>query len=222
MPTVNLTPQQQASVDAANKVLADAQASYDKALSNFNAVKSNFCGGWWNYLSNCDIRNADSKALNAALAYAWTNPFGIAANVLHNWTQKKWTPPSSCDDAIQKGTIVTWECHTGKGDCKSKSGCNDRVGEYNAKLDGIYAAANALDGEKVKIKSAKENLDAVLDAIAKDPTVSANANIINNEINAQKQKDMIKWAFFGLAAILIVGGAIWLGMKVLRGGGSAA
>lgn len=222
MPTVNLTPQQQAQVDSANQTLAVAQGSYDGAINNYNALKADFCNnGWWNYLTNCDVKNAQSKALNVGLAglSVWT--FGVPS-IVNNWTQKKWEKPSSCQNAIDKGILLTWDCDRGKGDCISSKGCNDRVGQYNAKLIGISNAASAVEGEAAKLKSAKDNLSTVLDAIAKDPTVQGNIDIINKGIDAQKQKDMIKWLFFGLAAVLIVGGAIWIGMKTLRGGSASA
>lgn len=221
MPSVTLTPQQQASIDAANAILAEAQKGFDNALSNFNSAKDNFCnGGWWNYLTNCDVKNAQSKALTTTLTLVSLGTFGIPS-IINNWTQKKWEKPTSCQNAIDKGILLKWDCDRGTGDCKSVDGCNNRVNQYNEKLTLINNAAVAVEGEKTKLQSAKDNLNTVLDAIAKDPTTSANAAIINNQIAAQKQKDMLKWLFFGLAAVLIVGGAIWIGMKVL-GGKSAA
>lgn len=216
MPTVSLTAQQQSQVDAANQTLASAQAGYDKALSNFNAVKANFCDGWWNYLTNCDVKNAESKALTTSLSLL--SPLGLA---IHNWTQKKWEKPSSCQNAIDKGILLKWDCDRGKGDCKEVSGCNDRVNEYNAKLNGITNAAVQLDGASKLVQSAKDALNAVLDFIAKDPTVKNNKDLADKEIDAQKQKDMIKWLFFGLAAVLIVGGAIYIGTRMIKGGASA-
>lgn len=218
MPTVSLTAQQQATVDAANKVLADAQATHDGALANYNAARANFCGNWWNYLTNCDIRKADSRALNQALAVAATTPAGVIANIIHNWTQKSWAKPTSCQEAIDKGVLISWECHRGSSPCISKEGCNDRIADYNRELNKVYGTASALDGAKGTLSSAKDNLAVVLDAIAKDPTVQGNVDIINKGIDAQKQKDMIKWAFFGLAAVLIVGGAIYIGTRMLKGG----
>lgn len=217
MPQVNLTPQQQASIDAANVILANAQKDFDNALSNFNAAKDNFCnGGWWNYLTDCDVKNAQSKALTTSLTVVSVALAGLPS-IINNWTQKKWAKPSSCQDAIDRGILLKWDCDRGHGDCVKSSGCNDRVKQYNDKLTLINNAAVVVEGEKQKLQSAKDNLNTVLDAIAKDPTTNANANIINNEINAQKQKDMIKWLFFGLAAVVIVGGAIFVGMKVLGG-----
>lgn len=214
MPTVSLTPQQQASVDAANQVLANAQSVYDKALANFNSVKNNFCNdGWWHYLTDCDVRNAQSKVLD--------NPFTIVG-VISGWTQKKWEKPSSCQEAIDKGILLTWDCDRGKGECKSVKGCNDRVGQYNAKLEGYYSASGQLHGASLQVQSAKTNLETVLANIAKDPTVQGNVDLANAEIEAKKQKELVKWAFFGLAAVIIVGEAIWIGTKLLKGGSASA
>lgn len=213
MPTVQLTPQQQASVDAANQVLAQAQANYDKALANFNSVKNNFCNdGWWHYLTDCDVRNAQSKVLD--------NPFTIYG-VISGWTQKKWEKPSSCQEAIDKGILLTWDCDRGKGDCKSVSGCNDRVGQYNAKLEGYYSASGQLHGASLQVQSAKDNLNTVLDNIGKDPTVKANENLLKDELDAKQSKETLKWIFFGVATILIVGAAIWIGSRMVKGGASA-
>lgn len=223
MPSVSLTPQQQASIDAANVVLATAQKGYDNAIANLSSVKDNLCNaGWWSYLTNCDVKNVQSKALNVSLTLAYlSGPYGIAANVINNWTQKRWEKPSSCQDAIDKGIIVTWECHRGTGDCIRKEGCDNRVNEYNAKLNGYYSAATQVDGAKAALQSAKDGLTTALNAIAADPTVVANQNIITTQIDAQKQKDMIKWAFFGLATVIIVGAAIFIGMKLLKGKSAA-
>lgn len=223
MPTVNLTAQQQATIDTANKTLADAQKAYDSALNNFNSVKDNFCNqGWWSYLNNCDIRNAQSKTLNTTLAIAQgVVIIGQVANLINGWTQKRWDKPSSCQNAIDKGIILKWECHSGTGDCKSKDGCNNRVNQYNDKLSNYYSSLTTVGGAGDLLNSAKDNLNTVLDAIAKDPTTGANAGIINHEIDVQKSKDTIKWLFFGLAAVIIVGGAILIGMRVLSGRASA-
>ena len=223
MPTVSLTAQQQAQVDAANKVLSDAQGSYDGAIANFNSYKNQFCDGWWNYLTNCDVKNAQSKALNAGLAASAVVTFGVpVASILNNWTQKKWEKPSSCQNAIDKGPLLSWDCDRGTGDCISVSGCNNRVNQYNAKLNDIYSAALAVDGEKAKVQSAKDNLNTVLAAIANDPAHKANVDIIDKEIDAQKQKDIVKWIFFGLAAVIIVGGALYIGTRMIGRGGAAA
>lgn len=222
MPTVSLTPQQQATVDAANKVLSDAQAGYDGAINNYNAIKNDFCNNWWNYLTDCDIKNAQSKALTTALnASAIATGFVPVLSILNNWTQKKWEKPSSCQNAIDRGPLLKWDCDRGKGACVSVKGCNDRVGQYNGKLQDIYSAAIAVEGQLAKVTSAKENLNTVLDSIGKDPTVKINEGLIKDELDAKQAKERLKWLFFGLAAVLIVGGAIWIGMRMLKGGSAA-
>lgn len=223
MPQVSLTSQQQASVDAANAILATAQKGYDSAISTFNAAKNEFCNnGWWNYLTDCDIRNAQSKTLTTSLSISSIITLGIpVASIINNWTQKKWAKPSSCQDAIDKGVLLTWDCQHGTGDCQKKDTCNNKVADYNSHLSAYYNAATVVDGAKRSLQSAKDNLNTVLDAIAKDPTTGANEAIINNQIDAQKSTDMIKWLFFGLAAVAIVGGAIFIGMRVLSGRASA-
>lgn len=99
------------------------------------------------------------------------------------------------------------KCNT---DCCKESTCTERVNTYNTAI-GVYNAT------KVNYETAKDNLKSVLDAIAKDPTVGVNAGIIVKEIDAQKSKDMIKWAFFGLTAVIIVGAAIFIGMRMVGG-----
>lgn len=217
MPSLQLTPSQQAAIDAANKTLADAQAAYDKQLAIFNSVKDNLCNqGWWQYLTDCDVRNVQSTATR--LLVSFSGPLGWLIN---EGAQKKWTKPSSCKDAIEKGIILKWECKVGHGNCIKKEGCNDRVKQYNEKLQGYYSAAQQLEGASLLVQSAKTNLTAVVEGIQKDPTVQANADIIKNEENQEASKKRLNIIFFGLAALLIVGLAVYFGAKVFKAGASA-
>lgn len=184
MPQVSLTPQQEATIAAANKDLATAKAALDSATTEANSRLADLnrcnCGKGKNIAGNCTPLKSKTE-------------FPNLANV------------GSCIEAPNINN-----CRT---DCCEQSTCKNRVNAYNNSIS-VYV------GAKTNYETAKNNLDVVLAAIDKDPAVHENANIINNEIEAQKNKDMIKWLFFGLAALAIVVGAIFIGKKVI--GGSAS
>lgn len=183
MPTVSLTPQQQATIDAANKVLAQAKSALDSATSSANdylaALNRCYCGKGHTTVYGGKCAPLDSKVTFPNLA-----------------------SPDNCHHAADINTLIT--------DCGEQTTCKQRVSDYNDRI-ATYNAALA------NYKTAKDNLQATLDAISKDPTVAANTDIINNQINAQKSKDMIKWLFFGLTAVIIIGAAIFIGLKILGG-----
>lgn len=215
MPNTLLTPQQQALVDGANAVLAAAQKEYDAAISNFNALKNDFCnGGWWNTLGKCDIRNAQTKAWKWTVGASSILLAGLPA-LINNWTQKRWTPPTSCQEALDNGILTSWECHRQSGgDCVKKETCDTRVNDYNRRLNDIYNAMPAIDGANNKVQSAKQNLKNVLDGIAADPTTAGNIAANTAAVAGDKKAQMIKWLLFGLIALVIISGAIFLVVRM--------
>lgn len=186
MPQVSLTPQQEATIAAANKELANAKVALDSATTEANS------------------RLGDLNRCNCGKGKLIIKTSGYSAGTCVPLTSQVSFPnladPSKCIDAPKINNCTT--------DCCEKSTCKNRAVAYNNSIA-------AYNGAKSNYDTAKNNLDIVLAAIDKDPAVHENANIINNEINAQKQKDMIKWLFFGLAALVIVGGAIYIGTRVL-------
>ena len=192
MATVSLTPQQQAQVDSANAALASAKSALDSAANDSQAKLA--------ALNRCHCGSGKLAVKRGGI------PAGTCFPLMNTVQFPNAANPTQCIAAD-----FTKNCKT---DCCDKDSCESKVSTYNDSLSVYNAANNGYN-------TAKNNLKAVLDAIAADPTTQANANIIIEGIQADKSKDMIKWLFFGLAAVLIVGGAIWVGMKVIRGGAAA-
>lgn len=185
MPSVNLTPQQQATIDAANAKLASAKSALDAATSDAQSRLGD--------LNRCNCgkgKRIGGMCTPLKTKYEFPNLGNIS-------------------DCVESPNIN--KCRT---DCCEQDTCKQRVTTYNNSIS-VYNAA------KTNFSTAQANLQSTLDAIAKDPTIDANAGIINNEIAAQKSNDNLKWLFFGLAAVIIVGAAIFIGIKVLKGGASA-
>lgn len=189
MPTVSLTPQQQATIDAANNTLSLAKKALDAStleLSNrdqtahasFNAVM--LCSGFKGKTK--DFQLLDKSACQTCV--------------------------SGCKDC---GGAGAQQIHT----------CQSRVAQFNNDYNSWYGYQSTVTAKLADYNAAKENLTVALNAISKDPTTAANTDIINNQINATKSKDMIKWLFFGLTAALIVGAALFIGIKMLGGRNAA-
>lgn len=185
MPSVSLTPSQEAQIKAANDALSAAKSTLDSSTASAN-----------DYLA----------ALNRCHCGKGKRIGGTCTPLRTTYTFPNLANLNDCIEPPNINKLVT--------DCGKQSTCKDRVTQYNDKIS-IYNTA------KSNYDLAKSNYDAVMAEISKDPTVAANTSIINSEIDAQKSKDNVKWLFFGLAAVLIVGGAIFIGVKLL-GGRSAA
>lgn len=179
MPTVSLTPQQQAQIDAANAALASAQADY-------NAKK---------YDADQEYKNVKQK-YDAFLAAECKYPF----------------QPSLEEQISGYGALNPESCGFKLG-C-NKEECLGYVSVWNVHYKAWTTKDLLARQSKQALDSAKANLDKVLDAIAKDPTIAANQSILEEEVRGEKNKEVVKWLFFGAAVILIVWAAIKIGSRM--------
>lgn len=201
------TADQQQRINIANAKVASAQKQRDSALADYRAKYSNFCDeGWWNYLTDCDVRNVTSKWRKKHIE-ALTVGIALFTN---NYFNKRWTKPTTCAEALEKGIILSWECQRGKGDCIKSGTCNDKVAEYNAKLKALDDSATAEANAREVLENAQADLKALLNTIAgeiqNDPTFITE----QNNILASIQKNRNAW-IFGLltVTVIVVGVVMW-------------
>lgn len=197
--------EQQGRIDAANAKVASAQKNRDIALANYKARYSNFCNdGWWSYLSDCDIRNVTSKWRKKHIE-ALTVGIALFTN---NYFNKKWSKPNSCEEALEKGIILSWECQRGTGDCRRSDTCDSKVSEYNAKLYSLNESATAEANARAIVENAQADLKKLLDTIASE--VQNDPAFINEQssIEASIQKNKQKLFFIFAVVVIIIFGAI--------------
>lgn len=200
------TYEQQTRLDQANTKVASAQKRRDTALADYTARYANFCDeGWWSYLTDCDIRNVTSKwrrlgenALSAGIT-AFTN----------NHFTKKWEKPSSCENAIEKGPILTYSCFRGKGDCIKESTCENKVAEYNGKLQSVDVSLNELVNSTEALKNAQADLKNLLNTISGEVENDPAFQLEKDNILASIKKNRNKLIFIAFALLVIGGVIIW-------------
>lgn len=204
---MSYTAEQQGRIDAANAKVSTAQKARDYALANYKSAYDNFCNdGWWNYLTDCDIRNVTSKWRKKHIE-ALTVGISLFTN---NYFNKKWTKPSSCAEALEKGIILSWECQRGKGDCIKSNTCDNKVSEYNAKLQTLNNSATAEANAREVLENAQADLKQLLNTIAgevqNDPTfLNAQSSIA---AGIQKNKQILLFAGV-VIVILVIGAILW-------------
>lgn len=210
------TAVQQGNINAAKAALDSADKNLKNAIAAYNSANNNFCNeGWWSYLNDCDIRKASTRArkllLNALTAgiSAWTN----------NFLNKKWSKPTSCQQALEIGELVSWECQRGKGSCIKSETCDNKIAEYNAKINGVYtASSNALSAKQV-YDQAKANYEAILNGVASevqnDPAyLLAQAQIkADTELKKKRTQNLLIFGVLAIVALVFV-------MMIIRRSGS--
>lgn len=117
----------------------------------------------------------------------------------------KWSMPAKgqpwetagCDGAVNANN------HPG---CGSKSTCESRVNEFNAKV-GVYNSAVSA------YNTAKTNYDTVLQAVTielqNDPELQGQIAQNITEAKGENVINIIKWVIFGLSALLLIGGFVY-------------
>lgn len=209
------TAAQQERITAANARVASASAKHAGALSGYNTVYNDFCGaGWWSYLTDCDIRNAQSRWVNRAQGVAALYTLGLSL-LYSNFTQKRWAKPTSCDNAIEKGILLTWECQRGGGDCIKSETCNSKVAQYNSKLGGVNNASRALASAKVELDAAQKDLQTLLNTIDSEVKGDPTYQYTQTWLQGLAKSNTVKWVFFGLIVAGVVVFAIWAVRKFL-------
>lgn len=211
---VSLSPQQQAQVDQANSGLASANTALQNAISAYQSEYNRFCGGYWATLTDCDIRDAESNVpkwvkFTAVLPPPFVAPAILAGlGLVKKWQRTRYTKATSCQNALEKGPLVSWKCFRGTGDCRDKDTCDGRINEYNANINRVYSANATVASAQQAYDQAKANLDNVLDAISKDPTIAGQTAENIAAIEGEKSKERTKWLLFGLIALTVVVGAV--------------
>lgn len=117
----------------------------------------------------------------------------------------KWSIPAKGQlwDAEGCDSGVNANQHVG---CGSKQSCQSRVTEINAKVGTYNTALNAYN-------SAKANYDTVLNEIKNDPDVVESHDVAVAEATAAGKTATIKWALFGLAILMTIGGGLVIGWR---------
>lgn len=206
------TSAQQAQIDSAKADLDSANATLQSAISTYNSAYGNFCNGYWNSLTDCDIRDAQSR-VPTWKKVAWSAGMPIvgilgALGVIKGWKRNKFVKPTSCADALSKGSIESWKCKHGKGDCKKQDTCDGRIKEYNTYINAVYSGNANVDGAKQIYDQAKANYDTVLNAIAQE--VQNDPTFINTQtqIEADGKVRGQRYIFYGILALVFGGLAL--------------
>lgn len=208
---MSYTTDQQIRIDTANTKVALAQKARDLALADYKKRYDNFCNdGWWSYLTDCDIRDGVSKwkqkkayVVSALIAstgavFVWGTPAGT----------NKWTPPSSCGQALEMGPLVSYKCKRGKsrGDCIDPDTCEDKVAEYNSKLSSVDSYSSQVAIADEALVNAQADLKLLLNTIAGEISTDPAFQLEQSNIMAGIQKNKQKLIFFGiLIAVVIIG-----------------
>lgn len=98
--------------------------------------------------------------------------------------------------------------------CGSKDTCKQRVTEYNGKVGSFNAAVTNVDTKQSAFNTAKDNLDAVMNAIKNDPVIAGGIAVEINKEDEKAKAERLKWIFFGLIALLVVGAAVFVFIKM--------
>lgn len=214
---VSLSPQQQQQVDNANASLSAANTVLQNAISAYGNAYSTFCNGYWSSLTDCDIRDAESnvpKWVKFSVVVTTVPAILASLGLVKSWQRAKYVKPTSCEDALTKGPLLSWKCKRGHGDCVKESTCDGRIAEYNTYINAVYSANIAVDTATQAYNQAKANLDAVLDAISKDPVIAGEVASDIATTEGEQRAKYIKWLLFGLIALTIIIGAVIMSRKV--------
>lgn len=107
--------------------------------------------------------------------------------------------------------------------------CPDAVGRFNQAYNDWNTAKGSggiLDQAQKAVTQAIKDRDDLIGSIANtnahDPAIIAANNEAIASIDAAAKAVKIKWIFFGFAVLVILGAAIYLGGKLLRGASATA
>lgn len=208
------TADQQAKIDAANAKVAAAQSKHDSALSGYNSAYGTFCNGWWNYLTDCDVRDVQSKWVDRAQAVSALYTFGLSL-LFNKVGTKKWSKPTSCENAVEKGILLTWVCKRGKGDCIKSDTCERKVAEYNSYLTAVNTTSISLASAKLELDSAQQDLKDLLDTISGEVQGDPAFQNTQAQIAANAKANKLKW-IFAIVVVVIIAGGIFAYFKWFR------
>jgi len=204
------TSAQQAQIDSAKAKLDSANTTLQNAISAYNSAYGTFCGGYWNSLTDCDIRDAQSR-VPTWKKVVWSAGMPIvgilgALGVIKGWKRTPYVKPTSCADALSKGSIETWKCKHGKGDCKKQDTCDGRIADYNTHINAVYSGNANVDGAKQAYDQAKINYDTVLKGIGEEVKNDPAVIHAGQQIDADAKVRGQRYIFYGI--LLLVGAGL--------------
>jgi len=172
----------------AQTALITATTNLDTAVKNKNNIFASM-SSWWDALNDCDKdfwRVSDMPYLG------------------HKYI-------GDCKACLPYSPIKVGLCKC-RGSCCSKDTCEANRKTYNDIVDYYVKATSDLATATTNFNTAKTNLNIIVEAIKNSPEGQALIAAAEEE----QKKQTIKWIFFGLAVLVIIGVAFFFLRRTVK------